>query len=76
MSTFVSVILAISSLVLIISVVMQESSQVGLGTMDGSVGGSDWGANRGSSKKDILKRITMVSSAVFLISAIILMTIS
>lgn len=72
MVTFISAIVAISSLVVIGSVVVQESSQVGLGTMDGSAGGSDWGANRGTSKKEMLKKITMVSSAVFFVSTIAL----
>lgn len=76
MVTFISLIVAISSIAVIISVVLQESSQVGLGTMDGSAGGSDWGANRGTSKKEMLKKVTMVSSAVFFISTIVLAVIS
>lgn len=76
MITFISAIVAISSIAVIISVALQESSQVGLGTMDGSAGGSDWGANRGTSKKEMLKRVTMGSSAVFFVATIALAVIS
>ncbi|MCD1147386.1 preprotein translocase subunit SecG [Peptoniphilus sp. KCTC 25270] len=75
--TILSILLAISSIVVIVSVVMQESEQVGLGTIDGNVGGgSDWGANRGTSRKEMLKKVTMVSSIVFVVVALAIAAIS
>lgn len=72
MNTLLSVITAVSSIVLIISVVLQESEQAGLGTLDGTTPDALWGSNRGTSKKEILKRITIISSAVFLVSLLLL----
>ena len=70
MITVLSIIVALASLVIIVSVVVQESEQAGLGTLDGSVADSGWGANRGTSKKQMLQRITAISSVVFLVALI------
>ena len=72
LTTFFSVIVAVSAIAIICAVVAQESNQVGLGTLDGSSPSSEWGSNRGTSRKDMLKRITVVSSVVFFISIILL----
>ncbi|MDD7363787.1 MAG: preprotein translocase subunit SecG [Peptoniphilus sp.] len=77
MTTFMSVIVALSALGVTISVMVQESNQVGLGTLDGSgSASSEWGANRGTSRKEMLKRITLVMSIIFFISTIILIAIT
>ncbi|MDQ0508055.1 preprotein translocase subunit SecG [Aedoeadaptatus ivorii] len=77
MTTFLSIIVALSAIALILSVVVQESTQVGLGTLDGSGGASaEWGANRGTSRKEMLKRITVVTSVVFFISIIVLIAVT
>lgn len=53
-----------------------ESEQAGLGTLDGSADmGSMWGANKGSSKKDILNRITTIATIVFAVALIALAAI-
>lgn len=67
MATFLSVILAITAIVLIVAVMVQETSQAGLGTIDGGASGG-WGANRGTSRDEILNRVTVVSSVVFFIA--------
>lgn len=72
MTTFLSIVLVISSVVLIVSVMMQESQQAGLGTLDGSSTESLWGANRGTSKKEVLKRTTIISSVIFFIATLAL----
>ncbi|MDY3118822.1 MAG: preprotein translocase subunit SecG [Peptoniphilus sp.] len=76
MTTFISVIVALSALAVVCAVVVQESNQVGLGTLDGSSPSSEWGSNRGTSRKEMLKRITVVSSIIFFISTVILVAIT
>lgn len=72
MTMFFSVLVLISSLSLIVSVVMQEGSEQGLGTIGG--GGSDslFGKARGTSREDMLKRITVISAVIFIISTLVL----
>lgn len=69
MELILTVIIAISAIVLIGTVVVTESAQAGLGTLQGEQ--SDlWGEHRGTSKKEIENRIITVASVVFLISVI------
>lgn len=73
MQTFVSVVLLVSALGLIISVLLQEGSEEGLGAISGGGGPSTlWGKNKGTSKEAILQRITIISAVLFMISTIIL----
>lgn len=73
MQTFFSVVLLISAVVLIISVLMQEGSDAGIGAIGGGGGPSAlWGKNRGASKEVILQRVTIVAAVLFMISAIAL----
>lgn len=77
LTTFISVIVALSAIGVTLSVMVQESNQAGLGTLDGSASASaEWGANRGTSRKEMLKRITLITSIVFFISTIILVAIT
>ena len=71
---FLTVIIAISSLVLIGTVVVTESAQAGLGTLQGEQSNL-WGEHRGKSKKEIENRIITVSSIIFLVSVIALSAI-
>lgn len=71
MSGLFTFLVLVSSLGLIISVTMQEGSSEGLGTIGGE-SSSLFGKTRGSSKEDILKRITAISAVVFLISNLVL----
>ena len=76
MSMFFSVLILISSILLIVSVVSQEGSSQGMGAMGGSnPGGSPWGGSRGKSKNELLKRLTIGSAVVFMISALVLAAI-
>lgn len=71
MVSLFSVLILVSSLALIISVTMQEGSSEGLGTIGGE-SSSLFGQTRGSSREDILRRITAISAVVFLISNLVL----
>jgi preprotein translocase subunit SecG len=61
----------ISSITLIVSIVMQESKSEGLGALGG---GSDslFGKSIGTSRQAMLRKVTIASSIVFIISAIAL----
>jgi preprotein translocase subunit SecG len=72
MATFFSVLILLSSISLIISVLLQEGSEEGLGTIGGNAPESLWGKNRGTSKEAMLQRVTIVSAIIFIISALAL----
>lgn len=72
MTTLFSITILASSISLIVSVLFQEGSNQGLGSMAGNAPGSLGGKNRGSSKQTILRRVTIVSAVIFIISAIAL----
>lgn len=76
MLTVLSIIVAIASIVVIGSVLVQESEQAGLGTVDGSVAEANWGAHVGTSRKQMLQRTTVISSAVLAVSVVALLAIS
>ncbi len=71
MTLFFSILVLLSSIALIVSIVLQEGSDEGLGSLAGG-SGSLFGKTRGKSKEDMLKRITVISSVVFLISTLFL----
>lgn len=75
MATVSTVLLLISSITVIISVLMQEGGSEGMGTIGGNAPESQWGSNRGANRSTLLKRITVVSAAIFMISALILTAI-
>lgn len=70
-----SVLLLISSVTVIIAVLMQEGSSEGMGTIGGNAPESSWGSNRGANRSTLLKRITVVATAIFMISAVVLTAI-
>lgn len=72
MSTILSLILGLASLAIIVSVVMQEPDSGGLGALDGSSNDAAWGASRGASRDDVLKRVTIIGAIVFFVAAILL----
>lgn len=74
MQTFFSVLLLISAVAVIVSVLLQEGSQGGVGA---SMGGSSapesmWSKGGGQTKELVLKKVTMISAAVFMVSTLIL----
>lgn len=74
MQTFFSVLLLISAVGVILTVLLQEGSQGGLGA---SMGGSSapesmWGKSGGKTKEVILKRGTMISAVIFMVSTLVL----
>lgn len=71
METILSIIIALSAIVMIVTVALTESKQAGLGVMSGEEY-SLWGEHRGTSKKEIENRIIIISSVVFVIALLIL----
>lgn len=74
MKTILSIIIALSAIVMIVTVVLTESKQAGLGVMSGEEY-SLWGEHRGTSAKEIKNRIIIISSVVFVIALLILAAI-
>ena len=72
MTTLFSILILASSISLIVSVLSQEGSREGLGTIGGNAPDSSWGKNRGTSKQAMLKKVTIVSAIFFIISAVAL----
>jgi preprotein translocase subunit SecG len=72
MTMLFSITILVSSVLLIISVLLRESSSEGLGAISGSSSDSLWGKNRGTSKQAMLNRVIIVSAVVFIISAVAL----
>ena len=74
MQIFFSVLLLISALAVILTVLLQEGSQGGLGASMGgqSAPESMWGRSGGKTKEAMLKRATMISAAIFMISTLVL----
>lgn len=70
MQTLLSIIIALSSIIVIATVAVTESEQAGLGTMSGEE--SVWGEHRGSSKKELQNRVIMISSIVFIVALLVL----
>lgn len=73
MTTLFSILILASSLGVIVSVVMQEGSTGGMGAIGGGSPNIS-GGSRGTSRQDLLKKITIVSSIIFIISALVLAT--
>ncbi|MDD2447557.1 MAG: preprotein translocase subunit SecG [Tissierellia bacterium] len=72
MTIFFSITILVSSVALIISVLLRESSSDGLGAISGNSSDSLWGKNRGTSKQAMLNRVIIVSAVIFIISAVAL----
>lgn len=72
MSTLFSVLMLVASITMIVSIVMQESKSEGLGAMGGGSADSLFGKSIGTSRQAILRKVTIASSIVFIISAIAL----
>lgn len=70
-TTFITVIFMISSIALIVSVVLQDEKSQGLGTISGERD-SFFNKSRAGSKEAILEKVTTISAAVFMISALAL----
>ena len=71
MTTFFSVVFLICSIALIVSVLLQDEQQGGLGTLSGE-GDSLFGGAKTKSKDALLNRVTAVSGAGFMVSALML----
>lgn len=74
MLTLCSIILVIAAIVIIISVLMQEPKEGGLGVVDGS--GTNLFGGASSGRDAILSKVTVGAFVVFLISAVAIVAIS
>lgn len=74
MSNLFGIIVLISAITLIISVAMQEGADQS-SVLTGQGPGSLFGANRAVGREYTLKRITMISAIVFMLSNIVLITL-
>ncbi|NLM05296.1 MAG: preprotein translocase subunit SecG [Tissierellia bacterium] len=73
MTTLMSIIILLSSLSIIISVAMQDGQERGNATFIPSE--PIWGPNQGRGKEFTLKRITVVSTVIFMVSTLGLLMI-
>lgn len=74
METLLSIIIALASIVMIVTVAVTESDQAGLGTISGDET-SMWGEHRGSSKKEMQNKVIKIASIIFGVALIILAAI-
>ena len=74
METLLSIIIALASIVMIVTVAVTESDQAGLGTISGDET-SMWGEHRGSSKKEMQNKVIEIASIIFGVALIILAAI-
>ena len=75
MRTFLMIVLAIASIILIAAIILQSSSSAGL---SGSIaGGAEqlFGAKKAKGYDAILSKVTIVAAVIFIIAALILVTI-
>ena len=75
METLLSVIIAIMSIVMIVTVATTESDQAGLGTLSGDESSAMWGEHKGTSKKEMQNKIIKISSIIFGVALVILAAI-
>lgn len=72
MNTLFTILIVLSSLVLIVAVILQPGKSAGL---SGAIGGgaeSIWGKNKSKSYEGLLSKLTTISAAVFMLSALVL----
>jgi len=72
MQTFLMVVLAIASIILIVSILMQSSNSAGL---SGSIGGGAeqlFGKKKGRGYESILNKISTVAAILFIVLSLIL----
>ncbi|MGM0396593.1 MAG: preprotein translocase subunit SecG [Bacillota bacterium] len=72
MITLFSVLMLISSITLVGSILMQESKSEGIGAIGGGGADSTFGKSIGTSRQAMLRKFTIVSAVIFMISAVAL----
>ncbi len=71
MQTAFSIIVLISSIVLIVSVLMQSSKEDGMGALTGGASESFWGNRGGSPKEMMLRKVSTVSAVIFMVATVV-----
>ncbi|KNF10116.1 protein translocase, SecG subunit [Gottschalkia purinilytica] len=73
MSTLFTILILVASVILIISVLLQNEKDPGLsGTLGGGAAESSWGRSKGKSYEALLDKLTVISAAILFISSIAL----
>ncbi len=76
MAILINILMILSSIVLIVSVLMQDSDSDGISALTGGGSETFFGKNKGSSLQGKLANITKISAAVFVALAIIAMFVN
>ena len=72
LKTILTVVFIILSIVITVTILMQEGKSAGLGSLSGQTSETYWSKNKGSSKQEILKKITAVLTVLFFVLALLL----
>ena len=67
-----SIIYVVLGIAISVVILMQEGKSNGLGSAIGGMADSYWSKNKGSSKQEILKKITAVLTVLFFVLALLL----
>ncbi|WP_427338855.1 preprotein translocase subunit SecG [Caloranaerobacter sp. DY30410] len=72
MKILFTILILVSSLILIASILLQSGKSAGLsGTIAGGAE-SIWGKNKGRTYEGMLSKVTSISAAIFILSALVL----
>lgn len=72
MTTFLSILILISSITLIVMVLISEPVENNMAALTGGNSESFWESNKGSSKEAMVNKITIVAAIVMAVSLILL----
>ena len=72
LKTILMIAFIIICLAIIVIILMQEGKSAGLGSLSGQTSETYWSKNKGSSKQEILKKITAVLTVLFFVLALLL----
>ena len=71
LTTVLIILMALMSLAIIVIVMMQEGESGGVSAISGGSSDTFYGKNKGRSKEEILKRVTLILGAVMLVISVI-----
>ena len=68
----VGVVFMLICATLVVLVLAQEGKNQGLGAIQGTIDNTYWGKNKGRSREGVLKKVTLILSALFIVISIVL----
>ena len=71
LTTVLIILMALMSLAIIVIVMMQEGESGGVSAISGGSSDTFYGKNKGRSKEEILKRVTLILGAVMLVVSVV-----